>query len=223
MDCNIKHCIINVGYGGWYAKGTERLKKSLNYHGYSGDVLTWTDFPNDNYDKNSPYNVKAAAFEEALKMGYTHIAWMDCSCWAIQQVEPIFDTINEFGYYIPKSGYNAAQVCSDRCLDYFNVDRDTAEKYADSSTIVFGINYENPLGREFIDTWINSAKDGIFVGSREHDSQSNDSRFLFYRQDQSCATLIANKMGLQLSNLGELVSYYSHDMPKSTIIAAKGL
>lgn len=223
MDCQIKNCIINVGIGAWYPKGFERLKRSLIYHGYAGDILTWTDFPNNNYDKSCIYNAKAAAFEEAIKMGYTHIMWNDCSAWAIQSIDPIFDIVNEKGYYLLRSGYNCAQTCSDKCLDYFGVDRDTAETYPDSSSCVVGVNIENPEAKQFIERFIQAGKDGVFVGSRLHDNQSEDPRFCWHRQDQSAVSMISNMMGLQLNNLNELVSYYSPQMPGSTILALRGL
>jgi hypothetical protein len=43
-----------------------------------------------------------------------------------------------------------------------------------------------------------AAKDRAFAGSREHGGQSQDPRFLFHRQDQSAASLIAGTSGMRL-------------------------
>ena len=199
MDCKIKHCIVNASNGaGWYPLGTKRLKESLIYHGFNGDIITYDNFPNNEYDKSNPYNIKASAISEVIKMGYSHILWLDCSVWAINNPNLIFDVINDTGYYFWKSGYNAAQCCSDNCLKYFNVSRDEAEKYQDCSTSMFGFNLENGRAKLFIERWLKSAKDGVFNGSRLHDNQSEDSRFLFHRQDQSAATIILNQLNMQL-------------------------
>ena len=223
MESHVKHCIINVGIGSWYEVGSKRLEKSLNYHGYTGDFLTWNTWPNDNYDKSCVYNVKAAAFEEAIKQGYTHILWADCSAYAIKDVEPIFDIINNDGYYLLTSGYNCAQTCSDKCLDYFNISRNEAELYKDASSGVMGFNINNPLANDALSWFLSAAQRGVFAGSRQHDNQSQDPRFLFHRQDQSVIGIIANIIGLKFTELNKEVSYYSPNMPDSTILALRGL
>jgi hypothetical protein len=223
MDSNIKACIINAALGSWYPKGQERLVRSLVYHGFQWDILTWTDWPNDNYDKSNPYNVKAAAFEEALKKGYTHILWLDCSVWALQHPEKMFDRINEQGYYINTSGHNCAQICADACLEYFGISRDEAETMESCSSGIMGINTLHPLGGQFLQRFIQAAKDGAFAGSRLHDNQSADPRFLFHRQDQSVASILFYQLGWNKFDQWELIHYYQPVMPASVIFAVRGM
>lgn len=218
MEANKKACVINAALGGWYFKGQKRLVDTLRHHGFSHDILTWCEeWPNNNYDKNCPYSVKAAAFEEAINKGYEVILWLDCSVWPVKPIEPLFDLINEQGYYFWSSGYNCAQVCSDDCLKYFGVDRDKAETFGDCSTSMFGVNISNPQAKEFISNWIQAAKDKVFHGSREHDNQSADPRFMFHRQDQAVASVLIGKMGLKIHEPGEWSSYYPNDLDKVTL------
>jgi hypothetical protein len=223
MDVINKACIINAAIGGWYSKGQKRLVRSLNFHGFNWDILTWTDWPNDSFDKSCNYNVKAAAFEEAINQGYTHILWLDCSVWAVKDPNPIFDIINETGYYFLANGYNCAQECSDTCLNYFEVSRDEAEHMPIAGTGIFGINITNPIGKEFIERFLQSAKDKVFHGSRFHDNQSSDPRFLWHRQDQSAASIIANQLGCDIDKLGNLCSYYKRQLAKSVIFTIRGM
>lgn len=227
---NNKVCIVNASVGGgWYPKGTDRLVNSLNFVGWAGDVLTWKDeWPNDNYNKKCPYNVKASALEEALKQNYTHILWLDCSIWAIKDPMSIFDLINDKGYFFWTSGFNCAQTCSDKCLDYFGVTRDEAEKMTEISSGIFGFNTNNPLGNRFIHEFIKAAKDRVFEGSRNHDNQSRDKRFLFHRQDQSAASLIVNKLGLDITQPREYAQYWNsttsqEKVPDSLVFLMRGL
>lgn len=223
MDSNKKAVLINAALGGWYPKGQKRLVDTLRHHGFSHDIMTWTEqWPNDNYDKSCPYNVKAAAFEEAIKVGYEIILWLDCSVWPVKPVEEVFDYINENGYYFWSSGYNCAQVCSDKCLEYFQITRDQAEAFSDCGSSMMGVNMANPQGREFIEKWIQAAKDGAFLGSREHDNQSEDPRFLFHRQDQSSASILIGKMGLKMTEPGEYSSYYPSDIDR-VVLTMRGL
>jgi len=223
MESKVKACVINAAIGGWYPEGQKRLVKSLNLHGFNWDILTWTDWPNDLYDKSCNYNVKAAAFEEAINQGYTHILWLDCSVWAVKDPNPIFDIINETGCYFWANGYNCAQECSDICLEYFQVSRDQAEQMLIASTSMFGVNITNPIGKEFIERFIQSAKDKVFHGSRFHDNQSSDPRFLWHRQDQSAASIIANQLGCKIHNPGDLSSYYETQLPESVIFTMRGM
>jgi hypothetical protein len=224
MESSVKHCIINASDGNkWYPKGTKRLVKSLVYHGFSGDILTWEYWPNNEWDKTNPYHVKLCAFEEAIKLGYTHILWLDCSVWAIKNPDPIFDLINSSGYYMWSSGYNCAQVCSDSCLEYFKISRDQAEKIPDCSSSMIGLNLDNPIASQFINRWVHSASMGQFYGSRQHDNQSQDPRFLFHRQDQSCASIIAHSLGMQLTPPNIYSSYYITEQKESVIFTMRGM
>lgn len=217
-------CIINVGIGDWYPKGTKRLERSLIYHGFDGEILTWINkFPNNNYDKSNLYNVKASALEEAISLGYTQILWADCSMWAIKPPKEIFDIINDEGIYIETNGYNCAQECSDNCLKYFSVSRDEAEKMSMCSSGMFAVNINNPIGKEFADLWIKSAKEGVWNGSRLKDNQSQDSRFLHHRQDQSAASIILNKLNVKMRNLGTMFNYYESKETDKTIFLCRGL
>lgn len=204
-----KQCIINVAIGGWYPKGRERLVRSLMYHGFAGEVLTWNnDWPNGNYDGSCLYDVKAAALEEAIARGFTHIFWADCSMWCVRDPQALFGIIDEKGVYLESNGYNCAQECSDDCLDYFEVTRDEAEKIPMCSSGLLGININNPKGKEFAELWIESAKNRVWHGSRGHDNQSSDSRFLHHRQDQSAASIIAHQLEIELVPLGTHFAYY---------------
>lgn len=224
METSKKAIIINANTGtGWYPTGSQRLQRSLVQHGSHADLRIWNEWPNDNYDKSCPYNIKAAAFEEAIKQGYTHILWLDCSVWAIANPMPVWDIINGEGAYFWSSGANAAQTCSDKCLDYFGITRDEAEKITDCSTSMFGFNLENPIAKLMLYKFIQAAKDGIFAGSREHDNQSRDPRFKFHRQDQSAMTCIIRKHGGKIYQPGEYSSYYVPNPPESVVFLMAGL
>ena len=220
-----KPVIINacVG-GGWYGQGTERLVKSLNHVGWAGSVLTWKNkWPNDEFDKSCNYHVKCSAFVEAIKLGYTHILWCDSSVWALNDPMPIFDIIEKNGFFFWSSGYNCAQTCNDNIINYFSKTRDEVESWPDIATGIFGVNLNNSKGREFIYGWINACLDGVFKGSRNHDNQSSDPRFLYHRQDQSAASLLASIHQMQPIDQNSLLGYYKKDMPDSWVFTLRGI
>jgi len=195
-----KRCIINVAINKPdcnYVQRQIQLGRSLKQHNFDGDFLTWTNFPNDNYNTKNIYNSKAAAFEEALKLGYTELLWLDACAIVVNPIQPVFNKIRQHGYYTIKNmNYNCAQTCSDKCLEYYGVSRDQAEKMQDRAGGVIGIDYTNPKGKALLDIFIKGCKEGAADGSRLHDNQSTDRRFLFHRQCQSVISMSANILGL---------------------------
>lgn len=204
-----KAAIISAGIGGWYAQGVKRLEQSLNFNGWAGNVLTWKDeYPaNSHRHEDFPYYMKIAAFEEALRQGYTHILWLDASFWAVKNPTKMFDLINDQGYYFFSSGYNLAQSVNDIALQYVNLNRDEAEKINEWASGCVGINFENEAGKALYTRWKELMDAGMSKGSRLHDNQSADKRFLFHRQDQSCLSLACWELDLKNGKGLDMVSY----------------
>jgi hypothetical protein len=221
--------VIN-GYtgNGWYCDGQKRLRESLQ--GMKGFELS---FSKTNLDTNPyflhscPYTVKAAEIYTAIHQGATRILWLDCSIWAIKDIQPIFDIIERDGYYFIKSGYNCAQTSNDKALEYFNISRNTAEHLPEIWSCVFGLDLSNLDAEAVCELFLQSAKDGIFNGPRHHGWGSKDPRFLFHRQDQTCLSLavhteISNPI---LHDPTEHLCYVGQDWPvtNTTIFKMKGM
>lgn len=201
--------IISAGVGGWYSKGVERLEKSLNFVGWPGDVLTWKDIdpPASRPHNEYPYYFKIAAFEWALYRQYTHILWVDASFWAIQNPMPIFDLVNIHGFYMFRSGYSMAQSINDAALEKLGLSRDELAESPEYASGCVGLNFNNPDARHLYTHWKSYMDDGLSRGSRNHDNQSQDPRFLFHRQDQSCLSLAMYNCKLSIDE-PDYVAYY---------------
>lgn len=220
----MKNLIINVAIDYWYPKAQKRLLESLK-NNFGGTVLHWTnEFPNDNFNKENLYNCKASAFEQVINKGYDNILWLDCSVWAVNKVQPIFDIIEKDGYYFLNNGYNCAQTCSDKCLEYYRITRDVAETYTEVATGIFGVSLKTDIGWKFIEKFIEGCKEGAADGSRLHDGQSKDERFLFHRQDQSVASIVLARMGLKPNdNWGGICEYNPDKVTDKTIFTLRGM
>ena len=209
MENISKAVIISAGIGGWYSQGVERLERSLNFEGWAGGIITWKDeYPEKSHrHEDFPYYMKIAAFEEALNKGYTHILWVDSSFWAVKNPMKMFDLINEQGYYFFSSGYNLAQSVNDTALAHVGMSRDEAENINEWASGCVGINFNNDEGKMLYDKWKEFMDAGLSKGSRLHDNQSSDKRFLFHRQDQSCLSLAIWGLGLKNEKGLDMVSY----------------
>jgi hypothetical protein len=216
----MKRCIISVAIGEDYKRRLARLKKTLDEHKFDGDFITWTEFPNNNYDTYVyHYNFKAAAFEEVLKLGYTEILWIDSSYELKKCIDPIFDLVTKHGYLTVRNwGYKCSNTCSDKSLEFYNIDRNTADSFPEHTASFIGIDYSHPNGKKLLDMFIDGCKKGVTQGSRNHDNQSSDPRFLFHRQDQSVLSLSANI--LKLDTITDWDSIFSYrNSTNNTILA----
>lgn len=212
--------IISAGIGGWYAKGIHRLETSLNFVGWPYAVKTWKDeYPEGSHNhKDVPYYFKISAFEWAIKQGYRKILWVDSSLWAVRSPIPIFGRAEEQGYFAFRSGYNMAQSTNDIALKAANISRDEAEKINEYASGCVGINLDNPSGKALYQLWKNYMDIGLSKGSREHDNQSKDKRFLFHRQDQTCLSLAMHKLGLTSQKDMDYVAYFGSEHNKDKVL-----
>ncbi len=204
-----KAAIINCGVNGWYNLGSDRLAKSLNFVGWAGGTVIYSgQYPPNSHNHNDvPYYMKMATFEEAIKQGYSHLLWVDSSFWAIDNPMRMFDIINEQGYWFFSTGYNLAQSVNDNALNYVGKTRDEAEHQIEWASGCVGINLLNPDGKALYEKWKFFMDAGLSIGSRLHDNQSQDPRFLFHRNDQSCLNLAIWELGLSNTKGLDMVSY----------------
>jgi hypothetical protein len=212
----MSNLIISVGVNGWYPRGIDLLKESLlKFH--DGEVLLFKDYPpNSLTHEELPYYLKISAFEYALEKGYKKILWLDASFTAHKSTDKIFEFIEQNGYFFFCTGYNLAQSINDNALNYVGLSRDDAEKYMEFASGCVGIDFENEKGIEIYKLWKHYMDCGLSLGSRNHDNQSLDERFLFHRQDQSCLNLATQKLNLNHLKSEEhfyendYVEYYNH-------------
>jgi hypothetical protein len=187
----LNRAIINAYTGeGWYVDGQKRLVASLD--GVDADVFAWNEADLQDsiyYDKGCPYTIKAAAFDKAIKLGYEQIIWMDCSVQVVKDLTDWFKLIDNDGYYFMMGGWNCAQECNDYSLTYFGFTRDQAELMPSLWSCIFAIDLRFDKPRQVMQEFLESCKLGVFHGSRHHDGQSQDARFLHHRQDQSALSL----------------------------------
>ena len=208
----------------WYPHGARRLERTLIQQGSTAHHLFLSGFQSESYDRSCPYNIKADALELAVSKGYRKIIWNDCSHYYTKSPNTIWDIINTDGYYFWRSGWNCAQTSTDKQLEYFGISRDEAENMHECSSSIAGFDLDNPIGKQALEMWIKAAKDGMFKGSRHHDiNDSQDPRFLFGRQDQSCLSLIIHKLGATFYD-GKIVAYKEDkDQSEFTILMHGGV
>jgi hypothetical protein len=223
MELQNKATIINAAWKGRYSRGSKRLERSLIYHGWGYDINIWHDNEiNECFDPNHPYTIKAAAWTECIRKGYTHLFWADSSVWCLQNPSKIMDIIHDEGGYFWLSGFNLAQTATDKDLEFAGWTRDFAETLPELASSMFGVNIDSDKGKIFSDVFLEAAKSGVFNSSRLHNNASTDPRFRFGRQDQVAATIAYYKAGFDNARHPEEISsyYFPHKTFNDTVLFA---
>jgi len=218
----MKKAIVNLSTH-QYRRGQQRLVNSLQGK-TDADIITFSSevevgaLPH----KENPYSYKVYCFDRLFDMGYTQILWLDASAYAIGDVQPIFDIIENYGFFGEEAGHWASTWTNDFTLNYFGITRDEAEKIPLFSAGFTGINFEKPRGGEFFDRWKRSMEAGCFKGqwNNQGKTESQDPRCEGHRHDLAAASIIAYQMGLKFTSGGTYFQYAAPEDPinKETVI-----
>lgn len=221
-------CVVAfANYRGNYIKGLERLKASLKQFGFDGKFLGYMgersvgapkhlSFPTEPTD--NPYAFKIYAIRKALAAGYTKILYLDCSVFAVRNIQPIFDIIDRDGYAMQESGHYLDRWINDEALQYFGISREAiAGVVMYGNAGMLGLDFTRPLARDFFRKWEQAMLAGAFKGSWDN-----------HRHDMACGSMIAWLMNMDPKYIkGDQILEYAHwDAPiknDSIIFKAAGL
>lgn len=204
-----------------YKFGQDRLQKSYITH-HCG---------NDNYQENvpslhlllgensvgcpahnlNPYAFKIHAIEDLRNRDYEQVLWLDSSIVFVKNSKPIFDWIEEKGFFFEEAGHWVGSWCNERTLDYFKITREEAMTMPMFSAGFTGLDFTNSKAIEFFERWKMSMIDGQFIGEWSD-----------HRHDMTCASIIANQMGMvkDYSTGGQYFAYIGggYTEPKESVI-----
>lgn len=195
---------------GNYLEAQKRLKDSLI-------DFTDADFIQFNGEKSigaplhekNPYAFKICAIEKAIEIGYTSILYLDTSAYAISDVSPIFEIIERDGYFMEEAGHYCGTWTNDKTLKHFGIDRDEAMNMTMYSAGFTGLDFTNKIAIEFFKRWKESMIAGCFKGKWNNlaETESKDQRCQGHRHDMSCASIIANNLGMKYQSGGTYFQY----------------
>lgn len=205
-------CVVNVSTDK-YRRGQNRLHDSLQLVVDNDVKILLFDSEEsvgaEPHEVNN-YSFKPMAMIKAYEKGFRQILWLDASMVAIGDLEPIFALIDKDGYFFQDSGWPNSRWTTPEAREYFGTDDGEM-----LSSGVLGLDLDSEVGYKFFDQWTQAMRDGMFNGSWDD-----------YRHDQTCASLIAFKMGLKLHTAntffvyGEIGNEFIRD---ETILLADGI
>lgn len=219
MTIGNKRAIVSfANERGNYIEAQKRLKDSLigftdaDFLGFIGESSI--DAPL--HEKN-PYAFKIYAIEKAALIGYDSVLYLDSSAYAVSNVDTIFDIIERDGYFMEEAGHYAGTWTNDKTLNYFGIDRDEAMNMTMYSAGFTGLNFNYVIAIDFFKRWKESMIAGCFRGNWDNKglTESVDIRCEGHRHDMSCASIIANQLGMKYQSGGSYFQYAAPDDKKN--------
>lgn len=202
---------------GNYAKAMMRLELSLKQVSFDGHFKGINDYGHiqSPHHKEVPYAFKALSIKKAMEeMGNTGLLlWCDSVIYATKSVEPIFNHIKEHGYlFFDNVGFSIGDYTSDACLQKFEMSRDEAFSSKMLMACCMGFDLDNQKTKQFLDAYIGAALDGVSYPGDWHNNNlqvSTDMRVKGHRHDQSVASILVEKMGMEITNAQSTYFAYS--------------
>lgn len=234
--------IVNVATTPQYSRGQARLLDSIrkNSPGVGFDWRGWTDLPSTSCPPHDlvPYAFKAYALRIAANYGGETLLWCDSSIVCLRDLTPLFERIEREGYWIARNGWTNYEWTADSAYpDLFpdetlDVSRVINKQIPHVVATAFGVSTRHPTGKAILDEYYRLANTKAFCGPWRNAEWTGPTSLrrgicgpadvLGHRHDQTALSVIAWRLGCQLTNCPEIFAYYDK-ANESTILAAKGI
>jgi len=165
---SLSHIIENENENNTRFIASQQIVKSLEQVGFNGHVLIMNGgFPNPTGTEMKyvgvPYCFKIFMMLEAEKMGFDKVIWIDSGCYALNNPEILFDILGKDNTIMRKvfsnNNYDAMSFQSTIKLLNKITNCDIHNAYY-IETIVFGLNLESEIVKEFIKEYYEMVKMG---------------------------------------------------------------
>lgn len=211
----MKKCVVSFAdSAGSYRKKLLRLEQSLKGN-FDGDFLGFTSYDQIGCEPHSviPYKFKPYAIQKAIDMGYELILYADSPIYAKQNIQPVFDHIERYGYlFFDNIGFSLGDYCNDKTLDHFGITREESWRIKMIMACCLGISTNDVKADIFFTQYKNTANE-LYIGEWSNDdlTESHDRRVKGHRHDQSVASALIHKIKMNiLKGQDTFFAYESH-------------
>ncbi|HEY4255019.1 MAG TPA: hypothetical protein VGM34_01565 [Chlamydiales bacterium] len=182
-------CVITyASFNQHYPEAVEKLRAQLEKVGFRGHFIYriggWPDLEGGSLAlAHVPYAFKPCFFQEAKRLGYQNVLWLDCSMRPVRSLDEVFQQIASQGYFLYPSGTVLAPVCSKQAIEAFGLTEEDARTISSIAAGVMGLNVTHPKGAEALEMWMNAARNGL--------------GFFSPRPEQNAFSIIVHLLGMQ--------------------------
>ncbi len=162
-----------------------------------------------------PYGFKAWALRDAA-LKFDRLLWLDaCMIAGPRPLADLWEKIERDGYYLCKNGWKNSEWTNLAALPLLGVTAAENETIQHCVAGVIGLDLRHEIARKFLDEYFRLANTKVFCGPWTGPVGVR------HRHDQTAASVIAWRLGMQLSDPPEWFSYFPGT--DKTCVVAKGL
>lgn len=181
----------------------KRLINSFLDNGFKGNILTVDSKSRPSWPNHISLNYafKSHCLKEALDNGADIAIWCDCNMVLCKPIDILTDKITQNPVFLPKNaGWTVGQWTHDRCLNEFNISRETAYNIPTVVSGFIAFDFRNKQSLVFFDKFYNLCRiPEIINGDRGSKSPAAGKKDVFgHRHDQSVLSLMAYTMKIPL-------------------------
>jgi hypothetical protein len=216
--------IVNLATGSWYPLGQRRLNASLDNVGFTG----LREFYVGEASVGAPLHKDANYVFKAHAVNRTKgdlMLWCDAANWAVKDLEPIWQAIEEDGYVFFQHGHKIGTWTNDLTLQHFGWSRGQAMQREMLSSGIWGVDRSRSVGYTLWEHFYGYRN--LFHGAWNNTdgSESPDPRCKGHRHDQSILSILAWEYGCRLRFGQETYAYVraNEPVPETAIFHARGM
>ncbi len=196
-------------------------------------------------DSIRPYAFKAYALKAAEAAGHTSLLWCDACIVPLRSLAPLWDRIEQDGYWICRNGWmndtwtaNSAysDLWPEASGDKIGTAMSENGRIPHVVATAFGISLKHSIGRAFLDEYYRLASEtrafcGPWVNTNNPENADTGwgyprgpcgpANVRGHRHDQTCASVIAWRLGMVLDSPPTLFAY--ENPAQTTILQASRL
>ncbi len=228
-------CIVSCGIGENYIQGLASTRAHCAYHDPTSWQLFYSYYPEGcPPHEEQQYAFKIYALKRAIAAGFRYILWMDATFQPVDSLEPLWERIEEKGWYVPpQQGAMLDCWCSDAALNIFDIPRDEAAKIPLVYSGLVGLDMERAPGKMIWIGWERLYNRGAFNGPHKNVQgvdgmarwgdkfagfASSDSRVEGHRHDEAALSFVLAKWFCVPEELGFLTyekpdGFIDHHVP----------
>lgn len=244
-----KRIVVNVATSAHYRLGQDRLRSELRK--LHEVCCSWVELPLGSPQHSEiPYAFKSVALKHCADQGAESLLWCDSSIVPIRSLQPIWDRIERAGYWFSRYSPEVSNYewTADNAYDalfekeHLATPQELRKLNRDIPHVVataFGLNVQHPTGKEILAEYFRLATEtDAFCGPWinwnhvDHHRRPEDklprigvcgpSDVRGHRHDQTALSVIAYRLGMELTTPPDLFAYKGFEGPATVLIADGG-
>ena len=220
----MSRCVVNVATGR-FVIGQSRLASLLTV-----PLMKWSDcLPlHSPAHQEVPYAFKAWAMAEAGKK-HTVLLWAD-ACIVPRDLTSLFERIERDGYWMSRNGWMNSEWTADASYADLGITREENARIPHVVATAFGISLRHFKGVAFLAEYLRLAQTKAFCGPWWNSNRPEYHRWAAagpcggamvkgHRHDQTAASVIAWKLGFELTDPPNWLAYKGGETAATVLIA----